>query len=87
MMLGSGVTGIACNATDVRFTARRHLDKLYLLATNPGTAPADTVFILPADIRATSARLAGDGRDVPMDGQAVRIPFGGIDSITVVFDL
>ena len=87
MMLGSGVTGIACNATDVRFTARRHLDKLYLLATNPGTAPADAVFSLPADIRATAARLAGDGRNVPLEGQTVRIPFGGIDSVTIVFDL
>ena len=87
LMLGSEVPGITCSATGVYFTARRHIDKLYLLATNPGAAHADAVFTLPSEMQASKARLAGDGKDVTMDGQAVRIPLGGIDSVTIVFDL
>lgn len=87
MMLGVAVDGIACNATDVYFTGRRHLDKLYLLATNPGTAPANAVFILPAHIRATAARVAGDGKNMPMEAQAIRIQLGGIESVAIIFDL
>ena len=87
MMLGTDVAGIACSAKGVYFTARHHSDNMYLLATNPGTAPADAVFTLPADLKPAAARFAGDGKNVPVDGQSIRIPLGGIDSVTIVFDL
>ena len=86
MMLGADVPGIACGTRGVFFTARSHAGKIYLLATNPGTAPADAVFTLPGSIHPTAARLAADGRPLVMDGQSVRVPLGGIDSATVIFD-
>ena len=87
VMLGRDVPGIRCSAHGVHFTGRRHMDKLYLLATNPAAAPADAIFTLPAEIHATAARLTGSSRPLAMDGQSVRVPLGGIDSATVVFDL
>ena len=87
VMLGSDVPGIHCNARGVYFIGRRHLDKLYLLATNPADAPADATFTLPDTIHARAALLAGNGHPLAMDGQSVRVPLGGVDSATIIFDL
>lgn len=87
IMLGLDVPGIRCSARGVYFTGRRHMDKLYLLATNPGDASADAIFTLPVAIHAVAARLARGSQPLVMDGQSVRVPLGAIDSATVVFDL
>ena len=87
VMLGLDVPGILCSARGVHFIGRRHLEKLYLLATNPGDASADAIFTLPAAIHARSARVAENGQPLAMNGQSVRLPLGGTDSATIVFDL
>ena len=71
----------------MHFIGRRHLEKLYLLATNPGDASADAIFTLPAAIHVRAARVAGNIQPLAMNGQSVRLPLVGTDSATIVFDL
>ena len=87
VMFGLDVPGIRCSKPDVRFACKRHLDKLYLLVTNPVDAPAKAVFTLPAGSHARAARLSGTGRLVSLNGESVSIPLGGTDSATVILEL
>ena len=87
LLLGEDVPGIGCSAPEVRFAGKRHLGKIYLLATNPADAPADAAFTLPPGVRPRAAELAGTGRRLEMVEGIVRVPLGGTDSATVIFDL
>ena len=87
VLLGLDVPGIQCSAPGVRFAARQHLGKLFLLATNPADAPADAVFTLPSGLRARAAQLAGSGQRLALTGASVHVPLAGTDSATIVFDL
>lgn len=86
VMAGLDVPGIRCSAPGVVFAGKRHLEKLYLLATNPAAAPAAAVFTLPAGLRARAARLA-TGQQLVLTGGSVEVRLGGTDSATVIFDL
>ena len=87
VMAGLDVPEIRCSAPGVAFAGKRHLDKLYLLATNPADAPVEAVFTLPATIHAREAKLAGSGRRLALTGASVDVPLGGTDSATIIFDL
>jgi len=86
ILLGKDAPGIRCNTPGVRFIAKRHSGRLYLLATNPTDAPADAVFTLPAALQPRSAKLAGTDRSLVQNGASIHLPLGEVDSATVIFD-
>lgn len=87
VMLGQEVPGIACNAPAVCFVGKRHLGKIYLLATNPTDQPCEAIFTLPAALQPSAVSWAGKKQPLALDGRAVRVPLGAFDAATLVFDL
>src|SRR5690606_4044531 len=92
LMLGQTENGIQSDNDIIHFTARRHEGKLYLLLTNPETAPARVEFTLPRTLNLSNGRhlqAHRDGGSTPVALQANKfaLDMAATDSRTIVFDV
>ena len=87
ILFGKDLNKTRCNTPQVRFVAKRRLNKVYLLVTNLSDSTQEAAFVVPSNVTVQAARLYSSGDPLPFTKHSVTVLLPKTGSATAVLDI